>query len=87
MTPEQNTMATVTSTSKPVKKFTGPHAYLIWPVLFFIVALTIRIGFYVETLSTPVDYAHEWRESDMNFFDHWATQIAKGDWFNEKAPD
>ena len=51
-------------------------------VLASIVVLSdlLRIGYFFELNAGPCIWQHRWTQSDMNFFDHWAGQIAAGDW-------
>jgi len=45
----------------------------------------LRIGYFLELNSGPCIWQHRWDQSDMNFFDSWARQIAAGDWACENV--
>lgn len=43
-------------------------------------AVVLRLVLVAELRDTPLLALHEWRESDMHFFDAWARHLAAGDW-------
>ena len=44
-----------------------------------LVSLLIRFIYYKQAIDTPIAVFHNWDQSDMNFFDMWSKEIAKGD--------
>lgn len=44
-----------------------------------LISLLIRFVYYQQTSHSPITVFHNWEQSDMYFFDHWAKEIAKGD--------
>lgn len=74
--------------NKIIPGFSDAHKSTIMfcAIILFLAAFSIRCIYYVTSKDSPIDYAHLWEESDMNFFDYWATEIAAGDWWNKKAP-
>jgi len=45
-----------------------------------VVSALFRVSHSVEMADTPLPLHHEWRETDMAFFDDWAESVAAGDW-------
>ena len=43
------------------------------------ISLLIRFIYYKQATDSPIAVFHNWDQSDMNFFDIWAKEIAKGD--------
>jgi len=56
-------------------------------VLALLVAasLLVRAGYFLELSRGPCRWQHLWDQSDMNFFDTWARDIAGGDWLTNKS--
>ncbi len=44
-----------------------------------VLALLVRVVYFVDAGHSPAVGMHEWAESDMSFFDLWAGEIAAGD--------
>ena len=55
-------------------------------VILIIVAVSVilRIIYFVEINASPLLWQHRWDKSDMNHFDQWARDIAKGDWLTRR---
>ena len=55
-------------------------------VILTIVAVSVllRIIYFVEINASPLLWQHRWDKSDMNHFDQWARDIAKGDWLTRR---
>ena len=49
------------------------------------VSVILRIVYFVQLNSGPCIWQHRWDQSDMNFFDSWARQIASGDYLSERV--
>jgi hypothetical protein len=60
----------------------------LWLASFLVFSLALVVRFYAlyEGQNTPLMYAHQWNQSDMDFFDRWALGISQGDWLNKKGP-
>ncbi len=56
-------------------------------IVLAIVAVSAAFrGVYFYQLSRgPCLWQHRWQESDMSFFDAWATEIAGGDWLTDRS--
>jgi len=54
------------------------------PVLVIVAALA-RILFFIDMADTPLPRLHDWKETDMAFFDEWATSIANGDLLTDRS--
>jgi hypothetical protein len=56
-------------------------------VLAIIIAASIlvRIPYFIELNHSPCVWQHRWSQTDMNFFDLWARDIAGGDWLTDKV--
>ncbi|MCY2929722.1 MAG: glycosyltransferase family 39 protein, partial [Planctomycetota bacterium] len=51
-----------------------------WTLAAILVAsVLLRAGYYLQLSQGPCLWQHRWDQSDMNFFDSWARQIAAGD--------
>jgi 4-amino-4-deoxy-L-arabinose transferase-like glycosyltransferase len=48
-------------------------------------ALLLRLGCFLELNQGPCLWQHLWEETDMNFFDTWARDLAGGDWLTNKS--
>jgi hypothetical protein len=46
--------------------------------LIILVSVVFRAGYFLQINSTHLIHRHLWEESDMSFFDQWATIISKG---------
>ena len=53
-------------------------------ILAILVALSLaaRLVYFVQVNATPFVEMHEWRQTDMHYYDGWARQIAAGDWLS-----
>ncbi len=51
-------------------------------VLLIVLAGLIRSVYFYEINTSPFISQHVWRQSDMNYFDQWAKNIASGDWLS-----
>ncbi len=47
-------------------------------------SLLLRAGYFLEFNQGPGIWQHRWDQSDMNFFDTWARDLAAGDWLTDK---
>jgi len=56
-------------------------------VILAIVAASVcfRTVYFLQLSRGPCLWQHGWQQSDMNFFDAWARQIASGDWLTDSA--
>jgi len=56
-------------------------------VLAIIIAASVlvRIPYFLEINHSPCVWQHRWSQTDMNFFDLWAKNIAAGDWLTDKV--
>ena len=43
-------------------------------------SILIRLVYFLQLNATPFIGMHQWRQTDMHFYDGWARQIAAGDW-------
>lgn len=50
--------------------------------LIVVIAVALRIAFFLDIGSGPLIWLHLWHEGDMNHFHRWAEQIAAGDWLS-----
>ena len=46
--------------------------------------IVVRVIYYAQLSDGPLLWAHRWTESDNNFFDRWAKEIAAGDWLTNQ---
>jgi hypothetical protein len=44
------------------------------------VSIAARLMYFRQLNPTPFVELHRWRQTDMNYYDRWARQIAAGDW-------
>ncbi len=54
-------------------------------VSLIVVAGLMRIVYFYEINNSPLISQHVWEQTDMNYFDQWAKDIADGDWLSEKS--
>ncbi|MHB8067500.1 MAG: glycosyltransferase family 39 protein [Desulfobaccales bacterium] len=47
-------------------------------------SLLVRAGYFLELNRGPGMWQYRWDQSDMNFFDTWARDLAGGDWLTDK---
>lgn len=57
-----------------------PHGMLMAVILLSVV---FRIVYFAQLNNGPGIWQHRWVESDMNYFDAWGRQIARGDWLSK----
>jgi 4-amino-4-deoxy-L-arabinose transferase-like glycosyltransferase len=67
-----------------MKKWLINHQRLVL-VVILLFSVMLRCGYFVELNQSPCIRQHLWSQSDMNFFDLWAKDIATGDWLTDKA--
>jgi|GEM_PF-588126 len=60
------------------------HQRLVLTVLVM-TSLLLRLGYFLEISRGPCLWQHLWDQTDMNFFDSWARDIAAGDWLTNKS--
>ncbi len=54
-----------------------------WVLLVVVVAsLGVRGVYFVQVSASPVINLQRWDQTDMNYFDAWGRQIARGDWLS-----
>lgn len=49
-------------------------------------AVAIRAVFLLQLSGTPLADLQRWTESDMNYYDAWAQDVASGDWLSRHLP-
>jgi hypothetical protein len=59
------------------------HRRVLWILVG--VALAIRVTCFAQLDATPLRQLHQWRQSDMHYYDTWARQIAGGDWLSVRV--
>ncbi len=50
-----------------------------------LVAVLLRVVYFRQLNAGPLVGQHRWDQTDMNFFDRWASEIAGGDWLTDQA--
>jgi 4-amino-4-deoxy-L-arabinose transferase-like glycosyltransferase len=57
-------------------------------VLAIIIAASFgcRLVYFFQLEGTPFARMHQWRQTDMRYYDGWAQQIAAGDWLSTSVP-
>ncbi|MDH5638186.1 MAG: glycosyltransferase family 39 protein [Nitrospinota bacterium] len=55
------------------------------PIALVIAATLLRVILFVEANDSPLMASHTNKQSDMSFFDHWAKEVAAGDWLTDQA--
>jgi 4-amino-4-deoxy-L-arabinose transferase-like glycosyltransferase len=53
--------------------------------ILVVAAVIIRLFYFLELNRGPCIWQHRWPDSDMNFFDAWARDIAAGDWLSDRS--
>jgi 4-amino-4-deoxy-L-arabinose transferase-like glycosyltransferase len=53
--------------------------------LLIAVSVVTRVVFFVQLNATPFIQMHQWRQTDMHYYDGWARQIASGDWLSSSV--
>ncbi len=71
--------------SQAVKRALRSNPQLLIILLVLFLSLFLRVIFYVQMLDSPLMYQHEWDQTDMSFFVHWARDIAAGNWAGNKS--
>ena len=59
------------------------HQRLVLAALL-LASLLVRAGYFLELNRGPGMWQYRWDQSDMNFFDTWARDLAGGDWLTDK---
>ncbi len=54
-------------------------------IVLILASVLVRITYFIQINNSPNVWQHRWEESDMNFFDLWAREIATGDWLTNQA--
>ncbi len=54
-------------------------------IVFLVLGILLRIVVFSEVKEGPLTQHQQWAESDMHFFEHWAKQVAQGDWWTDQA--
>ncbi len=49
------------------------------------ISVILRLVCFLQLNSGPCVWQHRWQQTDMNFFDTWAQQLAGGDWLSDQA--
>lgn len=62
----------------------GAHPWLVVGVVLLL-SLLIRVACFLELNQGPCVWQHRWAQTDMNFFDRWARDIAAGDWLTDQS--
>lgn len=49
-----------------------------------VLSFAVRLSYFLELNDGPCIVWHHWDQSDSNFFDRWAKEIAAGDWLTDQ---
>jgi hypothetical protein len=67
-----------------IERWLKDHQRLVL-LLILLSSVLLRVGFFLEINPSPCIRQHLWDQSDMNFFDLWAQNIAADDWLSNKV--
>jgi 4-amino-4-deoxy-L-arabinose transferase-like glycosyltransferase len=65
--------------AKPPESWIHRHPRTVLAVLVA-TSIVARLTYFFQLDGTPFARMHEWRQTDMHYYDGWAKQIAGGDW-------
>src|SRR6266849_6125017 len=86
-TARPSTLGTPRSRTPPATSAVAAESWLAqhsgW-LVFVLVAASIvtRAVYFVQLRASPAIELHRWDQTDMNYFDGWGGQIARGDWLS-----
>jgi 4-amino-4-deoxy-L-arabinose transferase-like glycosyltransferase len=53
--------------------------------VIIIASVAVRVVYFVQINASPLRYQDRWDQTDMNYFDDWARDIANGDWLTNQS--